>query len=61
MRRFRLSPPVAALLLAIILFLLSGFLPNSYSTVDVAIAQATKILRLAVFRWERFAGLWVSI
>lgn len=57
MRRFSISPPVAALLLAIILFLLSGFLPNSYgSNVDVAIAQATNILRLAVFLGVIAAG-----
>jgi ribose transport system permease protein len=50
MKRFSISPPVAALILAIVLFLLSGFLPNSYgSNVDIAIAQATNIVRLAVF------------
>ena len=50
MRRLAISPPVAALLLALVLFLLSGLLPNGYgSDVDVAIAQATNIVRLAVF------------
>ena len=50
MKRLAISPPVAALLLALVLFLLSGLLPNGYgSDVDVAIAQATNIVRLAVF------------
>ena len=50
MKRISISPPVAALILAVILFLLSGLLPNGYgSDVDVAIAQATNIVRLAVF------------
>ncbi len=50
MRKFSISPPVAAILLAIVLFLLSGFLPNGYgSDINVAIAQATNIVRLAVF------------
>ncbi|MEA3440246.1 MAG: ABC transporter permease [Chloroflexota bacterium] len=50
MKRVKISPPVAALLLALILFLLSGLLPNGYgSDVDIAIAQATNIVRLAVF------------
>jgi ribose transport system permease protein len=50
MKRISISPPVAALLLAVVLFLLSGLLPQGYgSNVNVAIAQATNILRLAVF------------
>jgi ribose transport system permease protein len=50
MKRLTISPPVAALLLALVLFLLSGLLPNGYgSDVDIAIAQATNIVRLAVF------------
>ena len=57
MKRFTISPPVAALILAIVLFLLSGFLPNSYgSDVKVAISQATNILRLAVFLGVIAAG-----
>lgn len=57
MKRFAISPPVAALILAIVLFLLSGFLPNSYgSDIDVAIAQATNIVRLAVFLGVIAAG-----
>lgn len=50
MKRISISPPVAALILAVVLFLLSGLLPNGYgSDVDIAIAQATNIVRLAVF------------
>ncbi|MFC1921734.1 ABC transporter permease [Chloroflexota bacterium] len=50
MKRLTISPPVAALILAVVLFLLSGLLPNGYgSDVNVAIAQATNIVRLAVF------------
>jgi ribose transport system permease protein len=57
MKRFTISPPVAALLLAIALFLLSGLLPNGFgSNVKVAIAQATNILRLAVFLGVVAAG-----
>jgi ribose transport system permease protein len=50
MKRISISPPVAALILALVLFLLSGLLPNGYgSDVNIAIAQATNIVRLAVF------------
>ena len=57
MKRISISPPVAALLLAIVLFLLSGLLPNSYgSNVNVAIAQASNIIRLAVFLGVIAAG-----
>lgn len=57
MKRISISPPVAALLLAIILFLLSGLLPNGFgSDVDVARAQATNIARLAVFLGVIAAG-----
>jgi ribose transport system permease protein len=57
MKRFKISPPLAALALAIILFLLSGLLPNSYgSDVKIAISQATNILRLAVFLGVIAAG-----
>ncbi|MBN1450873.1 MAG: ABC transporter permease [Anaerolineales bacterium] len=57
MKRFTITPPVAALILAIALFLLSGFLPNSYgSDIDVAMAQATNIVRLAVFLGVIAAG-----
>jgi ribose transport system permease protein len=50
MKRIALSPPVAAVLLAIVLFLLSGLLPNGYgNNLSVALAQATNIIRLSVF------------
>ncbi len=57
MKKFRISPPVAAIILAVVLFLLSGLLPNGYgSNVDVAVAQATNIVRLAVFLGVIAAG-----
>jgi ribose transport system permease protein len=57
MKRIYISPPVAALLLAIILFVLSGLLPNGFgSNLEVARAQATNILRLAVFLGVIAAG-----
>jgi ribose transport system permease protein len=57
MKRFTIPPAVAALILAVILFLLSGLLPNSYgSDVKIAIAQASNILRLAVFLGVIAAG-----
>jgi ribose transport system permease protein len=57
MRRISVSPPVAALILAVILFLLSGLLPNGFgSDLDVARAQALNILRLAVFLGVIAAG-----
>ncbi|OGN96439.1 MAG: sugar ABC transporter permease [Chloroflexi bacterium RBG_13_50_21] len=57
MKRFAISPPVAALILAVVLFLLSGLLPNSYgSDVKVALSQATNILRLSVFLGVIAAG-----
>lgn len=57
MRRISISPPVAALLLAVILFLLSGLLPNGFgSDLEVARAQALNILRLAAFLGVIAAG-----
>lgn len=57
MRRVSISPPVAALILAVVLFLLSGLLPNGFgSDMDVARAQALNILRLAVFLGVIAAG-----
>jgi len=50
MKRITISPPVAAVLLAIILFVLSGLLPNGFgSNMAVAKAQAINIIRLSVF------------
>jgi ribose transport system permease protein len=57
MKRISISPPVAALILAVVLFLLSGLLPNGYgSDLNVAKAQATNILRLSVFLGVIAAG-----
>jgi ribose transport system permease protein len=57
MKRISISPPVAALILAVVLFLLSGLLPNGYgSDMAVAKAQAVNILRLAVFLGVIAAG-----
>ena len=48
-KKFTLSPPVTALLLALLLFLASGFLPNGFNSVDTAINQAFNIIRLSSF------------
>lgn len=57
MKRISISPPVAALILAVILFVLSGLLPNGFgSNLAVARAQALNILRLAVFLGVIAAG-----
>ena len=57
MKRISISPPIAALILAVVLFLLSGLLPNGFgSDMDVARAQAMNILRLAVFLGVIAAG-----
>jgi ribose transport system permease protein len=50
MKKFAISPPVAAIILAVVLFLLSGLLPNGFGgNIPVAIAQASNIIRLSVF------------
>ena len=50
MTKIRISPPLAAVILAIVLFLASGLLPNGFgSDMSVAAAQATNIIRLSVF------------
>src|SRR4030067_972499 len=50
MRKLNISPPLAAVILAIVLFLASGLLPNGFgSDASVALAQATNIIRLSVF------------
>ena len=57
MKRLAISPPIAAVLLAIILFILGGFLPNSYgSSLEIAKGQALNILRLSVFLGVVAAG-----
>ncbi len=49
-KRLAISPPVAAVLLAVALFLLSGLLPNGFgSNPEVAVPQALTIIRIAVF------------
>ena len=48
-KKFTLSPPVTALLLAVLLFLASGFLPNGFNSLDNAINQAFNIIRLSSF------------
>lgn len=48
-KRFRLSPPLTALILAIVLFLLSGLLPNGFNSWSTAARQGLNILRLASF------------
>jgi ribose transport system permease protein len=49
-KRLAISPPVAAVLLAVVLFLLSGLLPNGFgSNPEVAVPQALTIIRIAVF------------
>ena len=49
-RRLAISPPIIAVLLAVILFLLSGLLPNGFgSNPEVAVPQALNIIRISVF------------
>ena len=55
--RFNIAPPLAAVILAVVLFALSGLLPNGFGTDSaIALAQATNILRLAVFLGVVAAG-----
>ncbi len=61
MKKFRISPPLAAVLLAIVLFLLSGFLPNGWGSNpatagSVAVSVALNIIRLSVFLGVIAAG-----
>jgi ribose transport system permease protein len=57
MRRIAIPPPLAAVLLAIVLFLLSGLLPNGFgSNPDIAVSQVSNIVRLAVFLGVVAAG-----
>jgi ribose transport system permease protein len=57
MKRVTIPPPLAAVLLAIVLFVLSGLLPNGFGdNLDIASAQATNIIRLAVFLGVVAAG-----
>lgn len=45
----KISPPLIAMMIAVLLFLLSGLLPAGYSTFQGAIRQGLNILRLASF------------
>ncbi|MGB8252099.1 MAG: ABC transporter permease, partial [Anaerolineaceae bacterium] len=57
MKRLTISPPIAAILLAIVLFVLSGLLPNGFgSDMSIAKAQAINIIRLSVFLGVIAAG-----
>ncbi len=57
MKRLTISPPVAAVLLAVVLFVLSGLLPNGFgSNLLVAKSQAINIIRLSVFLGVIAAG-----
>lgn len=57
MKNMRISPAVAALILAVILFVASGLLPNGFgSDLAVAKAQAINIVRLGVFLGVIAAG-----
>lgn len=57
MRRLAISPPVAAVSLAAVLFLLGGLLPNGFgSNPEVALPQALNIIRLSVFLGVIAAG-----
>lgn len=50
LKRIAIPPPIAAFALAVILFLLSGLLPNGFgSNFDIALPQATNIIRVSVF------------
>ena len=48
-KKFQISPPGAALLIALVLFLLSGLLPNGFNDWASAARQGLNILRLASF------------
>ena len=61
MKRISISPPLAAVLLAIVLFLVSGFLPNGWGSDpatagSVAAAVALNVIRLSVFLGVIAAG-----
>lgn len=48
-KKIRISPPATALIIALVLFLLSGLLPNGFNDLSSAIRQGMNILRLASF------------
>ncbi|MFA7406250.1 MAG: ABC transporter permease [Anaerolineaceae bacterium] len=48
-KSIKISPPLIAMLIAVVLFLLSGLLPAGYSTFQGGVRQVLNILRLASF------------
>ena len=60
-RKLRISPPIAALILATTLFLLSGLLPNGFNNASQAVRQAVNILRLSAFLGMIAAGQTIVI
>ncbi len=48
-KKIRPSPQLTALLLAFVLFLASGLLPNGFNTLDTAVNQGLNIIRLSSF------------
>lgn len=48
-KKINISPQVTALLLALVLFLASGLLPNGFNSIDTAVNQAFNIVRLSSF------------
>ena len=48
-KKRQISPPLAALVVAFVLFLLSGLLPNGFNTWSTAVNQGLNIIRLASF------------
>jgi len=47
--KFKLSPPLTALIISVVLFLFSGLLPNGFNDLQTATRQGLNILRLASF------------
>ena len=48
-KKFKLSPPMTALITAFLLFLASGLLPNGFNSFQTAIDQGFNIIRLSSF------------
>lgn len=56
LKKLKISPPAAALLVALVVFLLSGLLPNGFKTAPQAVKQAFNIIRLSAFLGVIAAG-----
>ena len=56
MKKITISPPVAAVLLAVVLFVFSGFLPNSFGT-DMSAAAGQAVRRGDTVRFLPFSEL----